>query len=332
MNVPTKWGPKIHRLQLKNLSLLAGPTWLWSCAIWQSCHYCNSSEFEGLFFTNTIEEVRIRPRDTHMIRWIPQIWLLTQSYVQQHLLHPLPMAVSLENQLHSSRSVYQEQQSSQHQGVAVSPWPDPLVLWLLTMESWYGQAWGSDSRQVPYSENCLNWKEEGITVNINLLAQMRSPHLSELTQEKVCDSLLEINWGWLHAGIAQEGAASILPGNEGRKQFRVWTGPAASGLILYVDGPSDLLLFWEGCRCQHSSCSEEHGLKYAQWREISCVLYFCLFMGQLFPHSLSTHLRKHIVVWNVYSSVTSWNNAFTCFNLSRRDTKKRLILYGAHSS
>lgn len=47
--------------------------------------------------------------------------------------------------------------------------------------------------QVPCSEHYLNWKEEGIMVNINLLAQMQSLHLPKLTQGTLCDSLLEIS-------------------------------------------------------------------------------------------------------------------------------------------
>lgn len=43
---------------------------------------------------------------------------------------------------------------------------------------------------VTCSEVRLNWKEEAIMVIINLLAQMQSLHLSELTQ---CVSLQEIS-------------------------------------------------------------------------------------------------------------------------------------------
>lgn len=44
--------------------------------------------------------------------------------------------------------------------------------------------------EVPCSEHCLKWKEEGITVSMNLLAQMQSLHLFELTHEMFYNSLL----------------------------------------------------------------------------------------------------------------------------------------------
>lgn len=97
------------------------------------------------------------------------------------LLHLPPMTASLENELQSSCLVSQKQQSSQHQSVADFPWPVTKFCDFSQWSQGMGQHEGFNLMQVPCSQHCLNYKEEGIMINMYLLAQMQSVHLPELT-------------------------------------------------------------------------------------------------------------------------------------------------------
>lgn len=120
------------------------------------------------------------------------------------------------------------------------PMAYPLILWFLKMEPRHGTAWGRNLMQLPCSKHCLNWKEEGITANVNLLAQMQSLHLSELAENSL----------WFPGGNQLRMVMCFSP---------TWKWRAIQGLNRICGfradpvlvGPSDLLLFWEGCRSQH---------------------------------------------------------------------------------
>lgn len=62
------------------------------------------------------------------------------------------------------------------------PMACPLILWFPTRKPRHG-TWGRNLIQLLCPKHCLNWKEEGITANINIPVQMQSLHLTELAQK-----------------------------------------------------------------------------------------------------------------------------------------------------
>lgn len=129
------------------------------------------------------------------------------------------------------------------------PMACPLILWFLTMKPRHG-TWGRNLTQLPCSKHCLNWEEEGITANINLLAQMQSLHLSELAQKHSvipCWKAAEDGYVLIVQIISYTWKWKAIQGLNRVCGFR------ADPVLL---GPSDLFLFWESIQCYNLSKRE----------------------------------------------------------------------------